>query len=38
LDLGKGRPGINMDGTFHDGEPNWSNKTLDWLRQYGWNV
>jgi RHS repeat-associated protein len=29
---------INLDGTIHDKDPNFSNKTLEWLREYGWNV
>jgi RHS repeat-associated protein len=33
-----GDPGFNMDGTFHDGDPQWPNRVLDWLRQFGWNV
>jgi hypothetical protein len=24
--------------TPHDGDPNWSERVLSWLRQYGWNV
>jgi len=33
-----GDPGYNIDGTFHDGDPQWPNRVLDWLRQFGWNV
>ena len=29
---------INLDGTFHDGDPNFSKKTLGWLREHGWDV
>jgi hypothetical protein len=29
---------LNIDGTPHDGDPNWSERVLSWLRQYGWNV
>jgi uncharacterized protein YukE len=35
---GEGSPGINIDGTPHDGDPNWPERVLAWLRQYGWNV
>ena len=35
---GRGSPGINLDGTFHDKEPNWPSSTLAWLRNYGWDV
>lgn len=35
---GVGSPGLNMDGTLHDGDPHWPERVLAWLRQYGWNV
>jgi uncharacterized protein YukE len=35
---GRGSAGLNMDGTAHDGDPNWPERVLAWLRQYGWNV
>lgn len=35
---GQGAPAINQDGTFRHGDPGFSNKTLKWLRQHGWNV
>jgi uncharacterized protein YukE len=35
---GRGSPGLNIDGTPHDGDPNWPERVLSWLRQYGWNV
>ncbi|GII61187.1 hypothetical protein Skr01_12720 [Sphaerisporangium krabiense] len=34
---GRGSPALNQDGTFHDGDPKYSEKTNEWLRQYGWN-
>ncbi|MEU6079273.1 RHS repeat-associated core domain-containing protein [Streptomyces sp. NPDC047108] len=33
---GTGSPALNQDGTFHDGDPRFSNKTMKWLRKYGW--
>ncbi|WP_459644525.1 polymorphic toxin-type HINT domain-containing protein [Kineococcus sp. NUM-3379] len=35
---GRGSPGINMDGSFHDGNPHWPGKVIGWLRDYGWQV
>jgi hypothetical protein len=35
---GVGSPGINLDGTFHDGDPGWSSGVLGWLREFGWDV
>jgi RHS repeat-associated protein len=35
---GKNGGAINLDGTIHDGDPQFSRKTLDWLREHGWNV
>ena len=35
---GRGAPGTNIDGTYHDGNPNWPSRVLDWLRQFGWKV
>ncbi|MFD8595647.1 DUF6531 domain-containing protein [Kitasatospora sp. NPDC059646] len=35
---GRGSPALNQDGTFHDGDPKYSQKTLAWLREYGWDV
>jgi len=29
---------INLNGTFKDGNPNFSNSTLKWLRQFGLDV
>jgi len=29
---------INLDGSIHDADPKFSNKTLAWLREHGWNV
>jgi RHS repeat-associated protein len=29
-------PALNQDGSPHDGMPNFSNKTMDWLRAHGW--
>ncbi|GHT70538.1 hypothetical protein AGMMS50239_39030 [Bacteroidia bacterium] len=29
---------INLDGSIHDRDPQFSNKTLKWLREHGWNV
>jgi RHS repeat-associated protein len=33
---GRGSPGINMDGTYHDGNPHWPSRVTDWLAEYGW--
>ncbi|HWE88804.1 MAG TPA: RHS repeat-associated core domain-containing protein [Pseudonocardiaceae bacterium] len=35
---GRGAPALNQDGTFRHGDPGFSRKTLDWLRQFGWDV
>jgi hypothetical protein len=35
---GKGSPGINMDGTYHDGNPNWPTQVIQWLIGYGWQI
>jgi RHS repeat-associated protein len=35
---GKGSPALNQDGTFHDGDPQFSAKTHKWLRKYGWKT
>ena len=35
---GEGSPGLNIDGTPHDGDPNWPERVLSWLRQYGRDV
>lgn len=35
---GVGSPGLNVDGTPHDGDPQWPERVLGWLREYGWNV
>jgi hypothetical protein len=32
------KPALNQDGSFHDGEPSLSAKTLKWLRDHGWNT
>ena len=29
---------INLNGSIHDSDPLFSNKTLSWLRKHGWNV
>ncbi|WP_322763294.1 RHS repeat-associated core domain-containing protein [Frankia sp. Cr2] len=34
---GKGSPGLNQDGSLHDGDPQFSRKTLKWLREHGWD-
>ena len=37
----KGKGATNADGTIHDkgkGAPKWSNKILEWLRNYGFNI
>ena len=37
----KGKGATNADGTTHDkgkGEPEWSNKIKEWLRNYGFNI
>jgi hypothetical protein len=35
---GEGSPGLNIDGTFHDGDPGWGNKQYGWLRKFGWKI
>jgi RHS repeat-associated protein len=35
---GKNGGAINKDGSLHDGDPKFSRKTIEWLRNYGWNV
>ncbi|WP_370948133.1 RHS repeat-associated core domain-containing protein [Amycolatopsis sp. cg5] len=37
---GQGTPGLNMDGTFHDGDPRWPRGTYQWLyeRGFAWPV
>jgi RHS repeat-associated protein len=35
---GKNGGARNLDGTIHDRDPQFSRKTLDWLRDHGWNV
>lgn len=32
------RPALNQDGTYHDGKPEFSKKTLKWLQENGWTV
>ncbi|AXB41787.1 RHS repeat-associated core domain-containing protein [Amycolatopsis albispora] len=32
---GRGTPGLNMDGTFHDGDPNWNRATYEWAYDHG---
>lgn len=37
----KGKGATNADGTIHDkekGAPEWSNKVVKWLRNYGFNI
>ncbi|QUH05829.1 RHS repeat protein [Saccharopolyspora erythraea] len=34
----QGDPAVNQDGTFRHGDPQFSRRTLKWLRQYGWDV
>lgn len=31
-------PALNLDGSPHDGVPNFSQKTLEWLKSFGWNI
>jgi RHS repeat-associated protein len=33
---GQGTPGLNLDGTFHDGDPNWNRRTYQYLYDHGW--
>jgi RHS repeat-associated protein len=33
---GRGSPGLNLDGTFHDGDPGWNRRTYQWLNERGW--
>jgi RHS repeat-associated protein len=33
---GRGTPGLNQDGTFHDGDPGWSRRTYEYLYEHGW--
>jgi RHS repeat-associated protein len=33
---GRGSPGLNQDGTYHDGRPNWRRETYEWLYERGW--
>ena len=35
---GKSDGAINLDGTIHDSNPNFSKKTKEWLKQHGWNL
>jgi RHS repeat-associated protein len=32
---GEGTPGLNMDGTFHDGDPGWNRRTYEWAYDHG---
>jgi RHS repeat-associated protein len=34
---GEGSPGLNLDGTFHDGDPGWNRRTYEWLYNHGWS-
>ena len=35
----KGKGGINLDGSIHDGvDPSFSKRTLNWLKENGWNI
>lgn len=29
---------LNLDGTFREGDPKFSNKTKAWLKARGWNI
>jgi len=31
-------PALNLDGTSHDGAPTFSQRTLQWLKSFGWNI
>jgi hypothetical protein len=33
----QGDPGLNLDGTFHDGDPGWSRWAYEWLYDHGWS-
>ena len=35
---GKWDGAINLDGSIHDSDPKFSNKTKKWLREHGWKV
>ena len=35
---GKSGGGLNLDGNFHDGDPHFSRKVLEWLKEYGWTM
>ncbi|QFU88587.1 RHS repeat-associated core domain-containing protein [Amycolatopsis sp. YIM 10] len=32
---GNGSPGLNMDGSFHDGDPGWNRRTYEWAYDHG---
>lgn len=32
------RPALNQDGSYHDGKPDFSKKTLKWLEEHGWTI
>lgn len=31
-------PALNLDGSSRDGTPTFSNKTLKWLKSFGWKI
>ena len=35
MEKGKKDGTINLDGTIHDSDPNFSRKTKEWLKQHG---
>ena len=35
---GKNGGAINHDGSIHDANPSFSNKTLRWLQEHGWDI
>jgi len=34
----KGGGALNQDGTIHDRDPQFSKRTLEWLKSYGWEI
>ena len=38
MEKGKKDGTINLDGTIHDSDPNFSRKTKEWIKQHGWNL
>ncbi len=35
---GKNKGAINIDGSIHDSDPKFSNKTKKWLKEHGWDL